>query len=327
MSPHGREATDRVTSDRDACKATSLLLGAHLDGQLDAVKTLEVEDHIGACETCRERLALDRALRGSLKKAVKTTAPDDVRARMLAAMAGESARQTRSNDADDADQRAEAKGESALDASAGSAAAAAAAGAPARRPSALRHWRTMLPLASAAALVMAWGAASKQPVAPGMSDTMITSSIGSDDLLRDFVGQHSHSLPPEQQDPKQVRQFERYVGVPVRVPQMGQNAHFVGARLVPLRGGERAAMLQYEVQQTGGGVQRVTVFVYDPRKIQVGGAHLAPRAVGTAEARVGQTDGYSVAVTQHGGVGYTIASDMDPEASANLVAVVDRDPD
>lgn len=298
----------------------AMLLGAHLDGQLDAVKTLEVEDHIGACETCRERLALDRALRGSLKKAVKTTAPDDVRARMLAAMAGESARQTRT---DAGDQLAEAQGESALDASAGS---AATAGSPARRPSALRHWRTMLPLASAAALVMAWGAAGKQPVASGMSDTMITSSIGSDDLLRDFVGQHSHSLPPEQQDPKQVRQFERYVGVPVRVPQFtGQNAHFVGARLVPLHGGERAAMLQYEVQQTGGGVQRVTVFVYDPRKIQVGGAHLAARAVGTAEVRVGQTDGYSVAVTQHGGVGYTIASDMDPEASANLVAVVDHD--
>ena len=76
------------------CKEVSLLLGAHLDGQLDAVRTLEVENHIGACELCRERLALDRALRGSLKKAVKTTAPDDVRARMLAAMAGESARQS-----------------------------------------------------------------------------------------------------------------------------------------------------------------------------------------------------------------------------------------
>jgi anti-sigma factor RsiW len=108
------------------------------------------------------------------------------------------------------------------------------------------------------------------------------------------------------------------------VPQFGQNAHFVGARLVPLHGGERAAMLQYEVQgNNGGGVQRVTVFVYDPQKIQIGSAHLAPRAVGTAEVRMGRTDGYSVAVTQHGGVGYTIASDMDPESSASLVAVVD----
>ena len=44
---------------------------------------------------CRERVALDRAIRGSLKKAVKTSAPDDVRARMLAAMAGETAREAR----------------------------------------------------------------------------------------------------------------------------------------------------------------------------------------------------------------------------------------
>jgi anti-sigma factor RsiW len=180
----------------------------------------------------------------------------------------------------------------------------------------------MLPLASAAALVMAWGAAAKQPVAHGATDTMVPAGL-SDDLLRDFVGQHSHSLPPEQADPKQVRQFERYVGVPVRVPQFS-NAHFVGGRLVPLHGGERAAMLQYEVKQ-GSDVQRVTVFVYDPRKIQIGGANLAPRAIGTAEVRVGQTDGYSVALTQHGGVGYAMASDLDPESSANLVSAVDHE--
>jgi anti-sigma factor RsiW len=303
-----------------------LLLGAHLDGQLDPVKTLEVEDHIAACEVCRERLALDRALRGSLKKAVKMSAPDDVRTRMLAAMAGESARESvRDAGVDSANAAVgmlhEATGESALDATAGRASSAG------RRPSMLRHWRTMLPLASAAALVMAWGAAGKQPVAHGATDTMVPAGL-SDDLLRGFVAQHKHPLPPEQQDPKQVRQFERYVGVPVHVPQFsqhgGQNARFVGARLLPVQGGERAAMLQYELQQSNGGVQRVTVFVYDPQKVQIGGAHLAPRAVGTAEVRMGQTDGYSVAVTQHAGVGYTIASDMDPESSASLVAVVDR---
>jgi anti-sigma factor RsiW len=311
------EVRDRDVRDRDACKAMGLLLGAHLDGQLDPVKTLEVEDHVAACEVCRERLALDRALRGSLKKAVKMAAPDDVRARMLAAMAGESARQTARVDGNDTH---EATGESALDASAGRVST------PGQRPSMLRHWRTMLPLASAAALVMAWGAAGKQPVVHGMPDTMVPAGL-SDDLLRDFVAQHSRPVPPEQQDPKQVRQFERYVGVPVHVPQFtqqnGPHAKFVGGRLVPVHGGERAAMLQYEMQQ-GNSVQRVTVFVYDPRKIQVGGPQLAARAVGTAEVRVGQTDGYSVAVTQHGGVGYTIASDLDPESSANLVAVVDR---
>ncbi len=322
-----RDVSDRG-SDRDACKAMGLLLGAHLDGQLDPVKTLEVEGHIASCEVCRERLALDRAVRGSLKKAVKTTTPDDVRARMLAAMTGETARQSSREDSDAQEDR-EAE-ESALDASAGR---ASSPGSARRRPSMfvprLRHWRTMLPLASAAALVLAWGAAGKQPVVQGMPETMVPAGL-SDDLLRGFVAQHKHPLPPEQQDPKQVRQFERYVGVPVHVPQFaqkgGQNARFVGGRLLPVQGGESAAMLQYEVQgQNGGGVQRVTVFVYDPRKIQIASAQLSPRPVGTAEVRMGRADGYSVAVTQHAGVGYMITSDMDPESSAKLVAVVDRD--
>jgi anti-sigma factor RsiW len=304
------------------CKEVSLLLGAHLDGQLDAVRTLEVEDHIGACEVCRERLALDRALRGSLKKAVKTTAPEDVRARMLAAMAGESARQSVRDGDDEPLAETHAQRDSALDATAGRASSEG------RRPSMLRHWRTMLPLASAAALVMAWGAASKQPVAQGSGDTMVPAGL-SDDLLRGFVAQHKHPLPPEQQDPKQVRQFEQYVGVPVHVPNFpqkgGQNARFVGGRILPMQGGERAAMLQYELQQgNGGGVQRVTVFVYDANKVQIGSAHLAPRAVGTSEVRTGRADGYSIAVTQHAGVGYAIASDMDQESSASLIAVVDR---
>lgn len=285
------------------CKGVTLLLGPHLDGQLDAMKTLEVEDHLAACEPCRERLALDRALRGSLKKSVAKATPDDVRARLLAAMAGEAARQNPSDATAASDDRAPRRD---------------------ARPAMLRQWKTMLPLASAAALALAWSYAGEQPVVRGMSDRVVAGL--NDDLLRDFVAQHSRPVPPEQQDPKQVRAFERYVGVPVHVPQFNPSARFVGGRIVPVHGGERAAMLQYEVQQqNGGGVQRVTVFVYDPRKVQVGGAHLAPRAVGTAQVRVGQTDGYSVAVAQHRGVGYTIASDLDPESSANLIAAADRD--
>ena len=298
----------------DGCKSMGMLLGAHLDGQLDTVKTLEVEEHVAGCETCRERLALDRAMRGSLKRAVKADAPADIRSRIMASLAAETARE----------EARESIGASSADVVVASAFDVGAR--VGRRPTMLRSWkvaRTMIPLASAAALVMAWGAAGKQPIlSGGASDTMVPAGL-SDDLLRDIVGQHSHSLPPEQADPKQVRQFERYVGVPVRVPHFS-NAQFVGGRLVPLHGGERAAMLQYEVKQ-GGNTQRVTVFVYDPRKIQIGGANLAPRAIGTAEVRVGEADGYSVAVTTHGGVGYAMASDLDADSSAKLVSAVDRE--
>lgn len=298
----------------EPCKSIGLLLGAHLDGQLDTVKTLEVEEHLASCEVCRERLALDRALRGSLKKAVKTTAPSDVRARMLAAMAGEEARQERASDPPAAAELEGALDASPTSASTGLSSSREDAGRIKRsaRPTMLRSWRTMLPLASAAALVVGWGVASKQPVVRGMPDTVVT---GGGDYLRDFVSNHKRPLPPEQADPNKVAQFDHVVGVPVQ-PKV-RNARFVGARLLPLHDGDTAAMMQYEIQQ-GQQVQRVTVYVYDPAKVQVG-RQLAPRTVGTAEVRVGESGGYFVGVGQRRGVGYAVASD-DPEVSAKLVA-------
>ena len=83
-------------------------------------------------------------------------------------------------------------------------------------------------------------------------------------------------------------------------------------------------MLQYEIGQ-GPSTQRVSLFIYDPRKIQVGGSNLEPRAVGTAQVRVGTENGYSVAVTQREGVGYAVASDLDEKQSAELAALLDTE--
>lgn len=276
----------------EGCTSAARLLGAYVDGKLDTAKTLEIDDHLAACETCRERVALDRAIRGSLKRTSKVTAGEDLKARMLAAMAAEANRER---------QREEK---------------------PVEGRGMLRHWRTMIPVASAAALALAWGFAAKQPVVT-TSETMGASFVN-DDLLRQFVAVHSHPIRPEASDPSQVRQFERDVGVPVRFPQKLQgNARFVGGRLLPTVNGERAALLQYEVAQPNGNVQRVSVFVYDPRRVTVGSRNLAPRAVGTAQVQVGRADGVSVAVAQHGQAAYLVASDLDPDSSAKLVAAVD----
>ncbi len=314
------------SSDTSRCSSIARLLGAHTDGQLDAARTLEVDDHLGQCETCRERTLLDRAIRGSLKKSVKATAtPNDVRARMLAAMAGQTARDLAAASTDaEADSHplgtATAR-ESSLNADSETNDVVV----PKRKPAMLRQWRTMLPLASAAAVALAWGFASRQPMAAVDTTTRAGAGFGNDELVNQFVDVHSHPLHPESADPKTVRGFEREVGVPVHVPQLEKNAHFVGGRLLPMQGGERAAMLQYEVVQPNGGVQRVSVFIYDPRRVQIRSAEqLAPRAVGTAQVRVGQARGYSIAIAQHGDVGYAVTSD-DAEASAELVAAADRE--
>lgn len=304
-------AKSRTDARDPACRSMGRLLGAHVDGQLDTVNTIQVEDHLSACEICRERIALDRAIRGSLKKAVNTTAPDAVRARLLAAMAGERAREDkRDQDAD--------LGANALSNALSSAPSSSGASKAGSRPAMLRHWRTMLPLASAAALALAWGFAGDQPLARGTNDCA-HAGFGNEDLLNQFASVHGRPLRPETADPKEVRAFERDVGVPVRVPQFQQKAKFVGGRLLPVQGGERAAMLQYEINE-GSNVKRVSVFIYDPRRVQIGNPNLAPRAVGTAQIQVGQAGGYSVAVAQHRGVGYAVASELDPESSARLAA-------
>lgn len=309
VNPSDRSSSALETS---RCSGVIRLLGAHADGQLDAAKTLEVDDHLAGCETCRERVALDRAIRGSLKKAVKANAPNDMRARMLAAMSAERPLQAAEPLARRSDESAEVV-------------ATESSPVPAKRPAMLRHWRTSLPFASAAAVALAWGMAGRQPMASSDLNTSARAGFSNDELVQQFVDVHSHPMRPETADTKQVRDFEREVGVPVHVVHLDDHARFVGGRLLPVQGGERAAMLQYEVVRDTGDVRRVSVFVYDPRRVQIRSAEqLPPRAVGTAEVRVGQARGYSVAVAQHGDVGYAVATDMD-ESCAQYVAAVERE--
>jgi anti-sigma factor RsiW len=143
-----------------------------------------------------------------------------------------------------------------------------------------------------------------------------------DDFLSELVAEHSRPLPPERTDPQKVGELGQYVGVPVRATTLHrENAHFVGGRVLPVHQ-ERAAMLQYEITTQGGETRRVSVFVFDPRRIQVSDNDFLPRPFhnegGTSEVRVGRSNGYSVAVTQRGGVGYALASDLDEQKTAEL---------
>ena len=279
------------------CRDRSRLLDSFLDGQLEASTFLEIDEHLAGCETCREEVQLLSAMRASLKRVVRSAAPAGVYDRIGNAMAAERAREEARATATLAQEPFGAMGPIASHTS----------------------WRSMVPLATAAALALVWGAATRG--APQPSNHEARANFG-DDLLAMFVAEHSRPLPPETTDREAVRRFERYVGVPVRPASFERaGAHLVGGRVVPLHA-QRAAMLQYELG-TGG---RVSVLVYDAEKIKVGTANLSPREIGTAEVRVGQEKGYSVAVTQRGGVGYVLASDLDPDKSAQLAAMVYDDP-
>jgi anti-sigma factor RsiW len=273
------------------------MLGPYLDGELEAAKLIEIDEHVASCETCREEAHLLRAMRGSLKRVVRTAAPAGLRDRISTAMAAERARE---------DARSEDE---------------STAGAPLVS---MASWRTMVPLATAAALALIWGATTRgaQPRATGEAQA---GPFPGDDLLAELVAEHSRPLPPDVTNaPEAVRKLGRYVDVPVRPASFERGgAHFVGGRVMPLRS-QRAAMLQYVVG-TGDDAPRVSVYVYDAQKIQIDSANLAPRAVGSAEVRVGREKGYSVVVAQRAGVGYLVTSDLDPDKSAQLAAMVYED--
>lgn len=298
-----------------SCQEARKLLSAHLDGHLDAVRTLDIEEHLASCSECRDIVALEQAICGSLRRSVKQTMPEEARARMLALVAAECS-------SEDTTARAshEATEETRRDLAVLSVAKEARE--PKRRA---LLFGAVLPLASAAALVLGWKLTHHDALAIGSPNTeeLLKASLMGNDLVHEFVAVHSHPLSPERTDPREVRALERDVGVPVRLPRFKGNARFVGGRVLPVhQGSERAAMLQYELVKDDA-VQRLSVFVYDPRRVHVSGPGLARKAVGAAEVHVGQAQGYSVAVTQRGDVGYAFTSDLDPETSATLAANVE----
>jgi anti-sigma factor RsiW len=289
------------------CK-DSRVLGAYLDGELDAPTLLEVETHLSACETCRERVQVDRATRQSLKRVVRggawgvsaqgsthatsSNALASLRSRAMTAMMAERAR-------GEARTRDEERGK-------------------------MLGWRTIVPLATAAAFALVWSAASRGPVSDsGIRSDQLRSSLGSDDLLAELVYQHSRPVPPQWTDPRDVRALDQYIGVPIQPTRFErEGAALIGANLLPIHQ-QRAAMLQYRIGN-GATQRRFSLFIVDPRNIQISAPGLSPRAVGTAQVRVGQESGYSVAVTQNRGVGYAVVSDLDPDKSAQLALALEE---
>jgi anti-sigma factor RsiW len=279
----------------DVCHRISSMVSPLVDGALDNASTIEVEEHVAACANCQERLTFAQAMKTSVKRGAHVSVPSDARARMLRAM------QAAAKESVETD-KAVTAGESAL---------AVVETAPlvvdteeSNVRTISRGRRTM----RAAGWTLAIAASVAFFIVP-----KIQRNRAHTPTLADIMAEHSRPLPPESSDPKAVRQFERYVGVPVRPMRFAQ-ARFMGGRVLPVQH-ERAAMMQYEVDR-GGQPQRVSMFIYDPARIRVESSDFEPRAVGSSEVRVGRANGYSVAVTEREGVGYLVASDLDGDTSA-----------
>lgn len=319
--------------DTKECLRLERWITAYVDDQLDAVHVLEVEEHLGVCETCREQTALSRAMRASLCRASAMKAPSALRERICAAMVAE-----RKHDAkpmvaaeqkvapgrteDDAPQPS---GDEDDGVASGWLGTAAGEGTTQGHVSPkLVKLRYVMPLAAVATVALVVGAyhlreqKERQQVAvqqAATSSAPLTSSF--DKFIDDLVEAHIQPPPPEVTDYDGLDRFNPYLGVRVPRPQLSQ----LGARYLGARIHRHAAMLQYSVAD---GRRRVTLYVFDPTRMPVQANRLEPVVVGNSHLFVGHVRGYAVAASERDGVGYALASDLPDKDTEQLLVAAAR---
>jgi anti-sigma factor RsiW len=274
------------------CRHFVPLLEPFRDGELSPAEVVDVETHLVECERCSERLRLGEAMRVSLKDVVREGAQvtESFEQRIMLALAAEREREERRDPSQDAQLR-------------------------------MLSWRSIMPIAAAAAVVMVWAAKANNrtsDVASAKTSMYQASTPASiEKLLEDLVSNHEHSSGPQFTEQTLLPQLETEVGVPVRLPNFKQyGARWEGVSVVPVSN-QRAASLRYRIAG-----HRLTVYIYDAARVPVG-SMLQQRLVRDEPVYVGSRHGVSIAATERSnGVGYAVATDLNKDESAELVASI-----
>jgi len=276
-----------------SCRRVATIADAFLDGELPPEQILEVEDHLGDCETCRERTRFDAIVQDSVRDAVmRDAAPSrDFEARVAGALRAERERLLESDS---------------------------------MRPTASRRkWVVAVPLGLAAAATLSfvfWLNRSEAPTLPltGQDNPKNPHDPEStpEQDLEEFVSYHTTPPAPQITEASMVPKLEPEVGVPLHLPLLKQyGAHWQGGSVIPVHN-NRAAIFRYDVSN-----HPVTVYVYDTRQVRLRGV-LEPTVVHDKPIHVGMRHGYSIAAREQRGVGYAVATDLDDNESAELVSTM-----
>jgi len=273
------------------CRHFVPLLEPFRDGELSPSEVVDVETHLVECERCSERVRLAEAMRVSLKEVVRAGAPvtDSFEERIRLALSAEREREERREPAHEAQLR-------------------------------MLSWRSIVPIAAAAAVVLAYAASANNrttDVASSRASMYQSSTPASvEKLLEDLVSNHEHSSP-QYTEQSVLPQLESEVGVPVKLPNFKPfGASWEGLSVVPVSN-QRAASLRYRIAG-----HRLTVYVYDAARVPVG-SMLQQRVVRDEPVYVGSRHGVSIAATERrNGVGYLVATDLNKDESAELVASI-----
>jgi anti-sigma factor RsiW len=274
------------------CRHFVPLLEPFRDGELGPSDVVAVEEHLNECERCTERVRLAEAMRASLKQVVRADAPVTAafEERLRMALSAEREREERLDPSREAELR-------------------------------MLSWRSIVPIAAAAAVVTVWAASATnrtQDVASAQANMYGSSAPASvEKLLEDLVRNHEHSAGPQFTEANFVSQLEPEVGVPVKLPNFNQfGAHWEGVSVVPVNN-QRAASFRYRIAG-----HKLTVYVYDASRFPVR-SKLQQRLVRDEPVYVGSRHGVSIAATERrNGVGYAVATDLNKDESAELVASI-----
>jgi anti-sigma factor RsiW len=273
------------------CRHFVPLLEPFRDGELTPAQVVDVEAHLVECERCAERVRLGEAMRASLKEMVRADAPVGAafEERIRLALAAEREREERMDPANDSHVR-------------------------------MLSWRSIMPIAAAAAVVMVWAASADNrttdiATTPSRAANM-SSPASVEKLLEDLVANHERSSP-QFTEPTLLPQLEPEVGVPVKMPNFKPfGAHWEGVSVVPVSN-QRAASLRYRLAG-----HKLTVYIYDASRVPVR-TTLQQRLVRDEPVYVGSRHGVSIAATERSnGVGYAVATDLNKDESAELVASI-----
>jgi anti-sigma factor RsiW len=274
-----------------SCRQISPLLEAFGDEELAADKLLEVEQHLVDCDTCGERIRLNQAMHFSVRNAVRAAAPvmPGFEARIADAL------------------RAELLREEGIDSIVEREA----------QHSRMLSWRSVVPVAAAAALTLVWAASTSKRQTAGDIAPKTAQLNTADQLLEELVDHHMNARGPRVTEPALLRQLEPEVGVPLNLPSLkAYGARWEGANVVPVNN-LHAASFRYTMSG-----KPVTLYVYNPTRVPIE-TRLTARTVRNNEhVYVGTRRGVSIATAEHRGVGYALASNFSDDESAELVAAV-----
>ncbi|HWZ92157.1 MAG TPA: zf-HC2 domain-containing protein [Polyangiaceae bacterium] len=273
-----------------SCRQIVPLLEAFGDEELAPDMLLEVEQHLVDCTTCTERVRLNHALHLSVRSAVRNSAPvmPAFEERIAAALRAEAARE----EVVDGVVEREAQHHHML------------------------SWRSVVPVAAAAAATLVWAASTSNQQALARDKSPYTQAENADQLLEELVDHHVNAGGPQVTKPELLSQLEPQVGVPLSLPSLRDyGARWEGGSVVPVSN-QHAASLRYMM-----GGHHVTLYVYNSSRVPIE-TRLKQRVVRNEEVYVGSRRGVSIAATEHRGVGYAIATDLNDDESAELVAAV-----